>query len=176
VYARRRVQNIPIIWYGGEQKRKKTLFQTKKKKNFADIFAKKLFIFDTFDHFIYTRYLKGAHAVLSFIIVPPHEQKRRDALLFEEKREKKKRTTTTFLRPAKRAQRSTSALERLFGVARARGVGRSGARGRRGERDFEKFSFVIYKALFSVTTDNWASSGTASTLEYIFNSTLTANT
>ena len=91
--------------------------------------------------------------MLSFIIVPPHEQKRRDALLFEEKREKKKRTTTTFLRPAKRAQRSTSALERLFGVARARGVGRSGARGRRGERDFEKFSFVIYKALFSVTTD-----------------------
>ena len=143
--------------YGMEEKKREKKLSSKqkkkKKKNFADIFAKKLFIFDTFDHFIYTRYIKGARAVLSFIIVPPHEQKRRDALLFEEKREKKKRTTTTFLRPAKRAQRSTSALERLFGVARARGVGRSGARGRRGERDFEKFSFVIYKALFSVTTD-----------------------
>ena len=82
--------------------------------------------------------------MLSFIIiVPPPRAKTKRRSLFEEKREKKKRTTTTFLRPAKRAQRSTSALERLFGVARARGGGRSGARGRRGERDFEKFSFVI---------------------------------
>ena len=40
----------------GEKKRKKALSlpNKKKKKNKADIFAKKLlFIFDTFDHFIY---------------------------------------------------------------------------------------------------------------------------
>ena len=75
------------------------------------------------------------------------------------RREKKTRAPPPppFLRPAKRAQRSTSALERLFGIARARGIGRSGARGRRGERDFEtRFLFCVCAFFLLHDEINWA--------------------
>ena len=120
-----------------KKEKKKRSFSSKKKN-------KKTKKADTFSHFE-----GGPFCAVSL------KTKRRSS-----RREKKTRAPPPpppFLRPAKRAQRSTSALERLFGVARARGVGRSGARGRRGERDFEtRFLFCVCAFFLLHDEINWA--------------------